>query len=75
MSWDIVIFSSKQKINSIEEETEPKQNKSVKSVESVANNKPIDFLKAKELLKRLNELIADSEAERRIKSLNYAPKK
>lgn len=45
---------------SIEDQSEPKQNKSVKSVQSVAENKPIDFLKAKELLKRLNVQIGKS---------------
>ena len=33
------------------------EKKSVKSVESVANNKPIDFLKQKKLLQRLNQQI------------------
>jgi DNA primase len=45
---------------SIEDKAEPKQNKSVKSVQSVADNKPIEFLKAKELLKRLNVQIGKS---------------
>ena len=36
------------------------EKKSVKSVESVANDKPIEFLKATALLKRLNELIGKS---------------
>jgi DNA primase len=42
---------------SIEDKAEPKQNKSVKSV---ADNKPIEFLKAKDLLKRLNIQIGKS---------------
>ena len=45
---------------SIEDKSEPKQNKSVKSLQSVADNKPIEFLKAKELLKRLNVQIGKS---------------
>ena len=45
---------------SIEDKAEPKQNKSIKSVQSVADNKPIEFLKAKELLKRLNVQIGKS---------------
>jgi DNA primase len=36
------------------------QKKSVKSVKSVAESNPIDFLKAKDLLKRLNEQIGKS---------------
>ncbi len=52
---------SNEKMNfSIEDKSEPKQNKSVKSVQSVANDKPIEFLKAKELLKRLNVQIGKS---------------
>jgi DNA primase catalytic core len=52
------ILFSNEKINfSIEDKAEPKQNK---SVQSVAENKPIEFLKAKELLKRLNIQIGKS---------------
>jgi DNA primase len=50
-----VLFSSEN--FSIEDKAEPKQNKSVKSM---AENKPINFLKAKELLKRLNVQIGKS---------------
>ena len=54
-----ILFSNEvEKLNySIEDKAEPKQNKSVKSV---ADNKPIDFLKTKELLKRLNVQIGKS---------------
>ena len=45
---------------SIEDQSEPKEKKSVKSVQSVAENKPIEFLKTKELLKRLNFQIGKS---------------
>ncbi|WP_310554793.1 CHC2 zinc finger domain-containing protein [Flavobacterium sp.] len=49
---------SNEKMNfSIEEKVEPKQNK---SVQSVANDKPIEFLKTKDLLKRLNVQIGKS---------------
>ena len=49
-----ILFSNEKMNFSIEDKAEPKQNKSIKSVQSVAENKPIEFLKAKELLKRLN---------------------
>ena len=45
---------------SIEDKAEPKQNKSVKSVQSVADNKPIEFLKQKNLLANLNKQIGKS---------------
>jgi DNA primase len=45
---------------SIEDKAEPKEKKSVKSVQSVADNKPIEFLKTKDLLKRLNVQIGKS---------------
>ena len=56
------LFSNEvEKLNfSIEDKAEPKQNKSLKSVQSVADNKPIEFLKTKDLLKRLNVQIGKS---------------
>ena len=45
---------------SIEDKSEPIQNKSVKSVQSVANDKPIEFLKQKNLLPNLNKQIGKS---------------
>lgn len=45
---------------SIEDQSEPKQKKSVKSVQSVAENKPIEFLKQKNLLANLNKQIGKS---------------
>jgi DNA primase len=55
-----ILFSNEKMIFSIEDQSEPKERKSVKSVQSVAENKPIEFLKAKELLKRLNVQIGKS---------------
>jgi DNA primase catalytic core len=55
-----ILFSNETINFSIEDKVEPKENKSVKSVQSVAENKPIEFLKAKELLKRLNVQIGKS---------------
>lgn len=54
-----ILFSNEnEKIDfSIEKEVEPEQKKSVKSVKSVAQNKPIDFLKQKNLLENLNKQI------------------
>lgn len=49
-----ILFSSEETNFSIEDQSEPKQNKSVKSVQSVAESKPTEFLKTKDLLKRLN---------------------
>jgi DNA primase len=45
---------------SIEDQSELKERKSVKSVQSVAENKPIDFLKQKNLLANLNKQIGKS---------------
>jgi DNA primase len=45
---------------SIVDKAEPKPNKSLKSVQSVADNKPIDFLKQKNLLANLNKQIGKS---------------
>ena len=45
---------------SIEDQSEPKQNKPVKSVQSVAESKPIEFLKQKNLLANLNKQIGKS---------------
>ena len=59
-----ILFSTEEMNFSIKETAETKQKKSVKSVESVAekpnNTNAIEFLKAKELLKRLNEQIGKS---------------
>ncbi len=57
-----ILFSDEiEPINfSIEDKAEPKQNKSVKSVQSVADNKPIEFLKQKNLLTNLNKQIGKS---------------
>jgi DNA primase len=55
-----ILFSDEILNFSIEDKTEPKQNKPVKSVQSVADNKPIEFLKTKDLLKRLNVQIGKS---------------
>jgi DNA primase len=45
---------------SIEDQSELKERKSVKSVQSVANDKPIEFLKQKNLLANLNKQIGKS---------------
>ena len=55
-----ILFSNEILNFSIEDKAEPKQNKSVKSVQSVADNKPIEFLKTKDLLKKLNVQIGKS---------------
>ncbi len=57
-----ILFSNEvEPINfSIEDKAEPKQNKSVKPVESVAESKPIEFLKQKNLLANLNKQIGKS---------------
>lgn len=61
-SNEIETFSIKDTSDSelAKQTAEPQQKKSVKSVESVAENKPIDFLKTKDLLKRLNVQIGKS---------------
>ena len=55
-----ILFSNEKMNFSIEDQSEPKENKSVKSVQSVAENKPIDFLKQKNLLANLNKQIGKS---------------
>ena len=60
-----ILFSFEKMNFSIEDQSKPEESKSVKSVHpdsyrGVANDKPIEFLKAKELLKRLNVQIGKS---------------
>ena len=52
-----ILFSDEKMNFSIEDQSEPKEIKSVKSAKSVADNKPIDFLKQKNLLANLNKQI------------------
>jgi DNA primase len=52
-----ILFSTEEINFSIEDQSDPKQKKSVKSVQSVANDKPIEFLKQKNLLENLNKQI------------------